>query len=441
MHFNSPAKATTTFWLTMTLALLGCSGAAAGDLYPKGSDFCFTFYSTSEKDSLYALTNSATAIGPFYGDQSGPLANATRWNTKVIYKVKPPSMAGLKTSDFDRPGFVWPSNAAISNEVATIVKAVSADHHIAMWDIEPEELRSWKTEQLGYLKLVSSVIRANDPERRPVFMYECNNRIGSVLAPSLACENLSVKGTYVNVIDNGVFITNRIWARWSMQQSVDACALANNGAVPWIVLWMASNAPAGMFPQIANWCRHDAYLGLIMGGKGIQIWSGQRSRHGFSDRDFQAYLDGYLSVAHDLNGPLHLAPVFLFGTKQTNTTMNIVSGPSQLELVYQKTTNSYPPVTWLCAKHDGADYLFMVNSAECPVTARFAGLPAENREDLFTGISAATPAGSFSVTLPPLAVKAFRFGAGGRLTALNSHSRSDLNSPSGASVSSRGDDR
>lgn len=172
--------------LTLSLLAGNCTVAASDDLYPKGDAFCFTFYSTAEQDSLHALANGATAIGPFYGDQSIALADAARWNTRLIYKVKPPSMAGFKTADFDKPGFVWPSDDTISNEVATIVKSVRADRHVAMWDIEPEELRSWKPAQLGYLKLVSSVIRAHDPERRPIFMYECNNRAGSVLAPSLA---------------------------------------------------------------------------------------------------------------------------------------------------------------------------------------------------------------------------------------------------------------
>ena len=420
--------------IALQLTVVSLAGAATGDLFPKGDAFCFTFYSTSDADSLHALTNGATAIGPFYGDQAVPLANAARWNTKVIYKVKPPSMAGIRTSDFDKPGFVWPPAVTISNEVAAIVNAVSSDHHIAMWDIEPEELRSWKPAQLGYLKLVSTAIHANDSEQRPVYMYECNNRAGSALAPSLAWQDVSAKGTYVNVIDNGAFITNRIWARWSLEQSVKACALGNPSAVPWIVLWMASNAPAGSFPKIADWCRHDAYLGLIMGGKGIEIWSGARGRRGFSNKDFQAYFDGYLSVARDLNGPLHLAPVFLFGTKQTNVTMNITSGPAQLELVYQKTTNAYPPVTYLSAKYDGTEYLFIVNSAEEPVTATFSGLPAFNHEDLFASGITATPGGNFTITLPPLAVKAFRFGAG-KLSLLNGAAHTAT--PTQTSVSSQ----
>jgi hypothetical protein len=389
---------------------IGCAAVAgAAGLYPPGDAFCFSFYSTSPADSRYALTNGATAIGPFYGDQAVALANAVRWNTKILYKVQPPCMAGIRTPDFDKPGFVWPSDATISNEVAAIVNEVKTSPHIAMWDIAPEELRSWKPEQLHYLKLVAAVIHANDPLQRPAYMYECNNRGAGSLATALACEDVCVKGNYVNAIDDGVFTHHRIWARWSMDQELGAVARGNPSAAPWIVLWMAGDPAPADFDLIPAWCRHDAYLGLIMGGKGVFVWSAARKRAGFSERGFQAYFDGYLSVARDLNGPLNLAPVFLFGKKNPATAMTITAGPKQLELIYQKTTNSYPPVSYLSTSLAGTNYLFMVNSAEEPVTATFSGLPAANREDLFAGGSAPTLGGSFSITMPALGVKAFQF--------------------------------
>ena len=85
-----------------------------------------------------------------------------------------------------------------------------------------------------------------------------------------------------------------------MEQELGAIAAAHTNAVPWILLWMAWDANEGEEYLIEDWCRHDAYMGLIMGGKGISIWSGWRPRSGF-ENDFQAYFDGYLTVATDLN--------------------------------------------------------------------------------------------------------------------------------------------
>jgi hypothetical protein len=388
--------------------MAGHLAAAPGELYPQGDVFCFTFYSTSEKDSAYALKNGATAIGPFYGNQAGALRLAERLNTKLLYKVRPPAMAGWEPTNKQ---FVWPSDEIIRQETATIVNAVKTNPHIAMWDIEPEELHASVPPELHYLGLVASVIRSNDPSRRPVYMYEPNHRNAATLAKTVAHQDLCAKGSYTDAYDKGSFVHKRIWVRWSMEQELKAIASVNPAAQPWIVLWMAGDPAPGETGLIRDRCRHDAYLGLVMGGKGIQVWSGYRARRGFSNESFQAYFDGYLSVARELNGPLHLAPVFLFGQKRPDASMRIAAGPASLQLIYQG-TNSYPSVTWLCAAYRGADYLFMVNSAEETVTVAFSSLPAVNREDLFAGGSAPTPGGSFSVTLPPLAVKAFRFGAG-----------------------------
>ncbi len=412
-------------YLTALLVVLANARITlAGDLYPQGDIFSFTFYSTKNSDALASLTNGATAIGPYYGSQATPLSNAVAWNTRLVYKVEPPSMARKEHMDRDALGFIWPSDTTISNEVAAIVNAVKTNASIAIWDVEPEELRFYKPAEMNYLRVVYAAIHANDSSNRPVCMYQQNNRTAAQLSATMTNLDICLKGTYVNTItdDAGVAcFTNRIWARWSMQQAVDTCKLYNTNAKPWIGLWMAEDPPAGYTTQdVTNWCRHDAYMGLIMGGKGIQIWSGSRGRANFSDTYFDAYLGGYLSVAKELNGPLNLAPVFLYGQPQTNVTMAITSGPKQLDLAYQKSTNSYPPVTFLAVQHEGTNYLFAVNSAEMTVTARFSGLPSAMRTDLFQSDDSRTPDGAFKVTFAPLAVKGWRFAPMGDAVPLNS---------------------
>jgi len=391
-----------------------------GQLYPQGDIFSFTFYSTRPADARFTVTNGATAIGPYYSGQydgqAVPLSNAIAWNTKILYKVEPPSMVGASDPDVrDAPGFVWPSNTTISNEVAAIVNSVKTNAAIAMWDIAPEEMRYYVPEDVNYLRVVYAAIHANDSSNRPVYMYMQNNRTAAQLGVTMTNMDIMLKGTYVNSITDEAGVacfTNRIWARWSMKQAVDACKLYNTNAKPWIGLWMAADPPAGYtITSVTNWCRHDAYMGLIMGGKGIQIWSGFRGRAGFSDTYFDAYLGGYLSVANELNGPLKLAPVFLYGEQQTNVTMNITSGPATQHLEYAGTINNYPSITFSSLAHNGTNYLFMVNSAEQSVTATFSNVPVAVRTDLFTGTNAATPGGVFNITLPPLAVRAFQFAS------------------------------
>ena len=397
------------FTACFLVVLLAQNSQTLAKLYPSGSIFCFTFYSTKNTDSLHSLQNGATAIGPYYNNQEDDLARAVALNTHFIYKVNLPSMAGANAASFDDGSFVWPDDQTIINEATAAVNAVKDNPHIAFWDIVPEELRHWKPKEVHYLNLVASAIRAADPNDRPVYMYEPNHRNANDLMRTLPFQDLCAKGMYVNTVNNGAFIHNRVFARWSMEQELEAIAAANPSATPWIVLWMAGDAPIEDFHLIDDWCRHDAYMGLIMGGKGIQIWSGFRGRTGFSNSHFDAYLDGYLSVANDLNGPLNLAPVFLFGQKQNDVVMNITSGPDRLQLDYDNQTFFYPPLTYLNTIHNDTEYLFVVNSAETAVTATFSGLPESARKDLFAGGTLATPGGTFSEELPALTVKGYRF--------------------------------
>jgi len=194
-----------------------------------------------------------------------------------------------------------------------------------------------------------------------------------------------------------------------MEQELGAIAAANTNAVPWILLWMAADAQDGEEDLIEDWCRHDAYMGLIMGGKGISIWSGWRPRSSWTN-DFQAYFDGYLTVASDLNQERNLAPVFLHGTEVTGVTLNVTSGPASLQLVYPDgVTNNYPPVTFTMREYLGQQYLFAVNSATQAVTLTFSGVPDAARTDLFQGLENTASGGSFSTTLDPYQVIAFRF--------------------------------
>ncbi|MCK4998823.1 MAG: hypothetical protein KAS23_04780 [Anaerohalosphaera sp.] len=375
----------------------------SADLYPLGDTFCFTFYSTREADSVYSLQNGATAIGPYYGDQSGALQRAVDLDTKFIYKVHPACMMGNSFLDDD---FVMPDDETIINDTIAAVNAVKDNLNIDMWDVVPEELRHWKSLEMHYLGLVTSTIRATDSYNRPIYMYEPNNRNAAALSKTLVYQDICAKGMYVEAVG---MRENRIWCRWSMEQELEAIANVKPSAIPWIVLWMAWDAEAGQEHLIDDWCRHDAYIGLLMGGKGIEIWSGWRGRAGFSD-DFDAYLDGYLSVANDLNGELGLGKVFLYGQKLDDVTVDVISGPETLTVEYDG-THEYPSITHLCVEHDGQQYLFMINSAQEAVSVIFRSVSVSVREDVFGGGTQSTPLGEFSIVLSPLEVKCFKFAA------------------------------
>lgn len=372
--------------------------------------FWFSFYSTINEDSAYAVENGSTGIGPYYGGTSGqvaPLAEAATLGTHFSYKVNLPSMAGFTAANSDT--FPWPSDATLIAEATAVVDSVKTNSSIIMWDLVPEELRHWMPNEMNYIQVVSDAIRAADPHGRPVMMYEPNNRKIANLVNTIPYQDICAKGMYVTAVNDGEFRHNRIWARWSMEQELGAIAAANTNAVPWIMLHMAYDVQDGEEHLIEDWCRHDAYMGLIMGGQGISIWSGWRPRPSWTN-DFDAFFDGYLSVASDLNHEKNFAPIFLYGNDTAGVAHGIVAGPSSLELVYPAgTTNNYPPVTYKMREFLGQQYLFMVNSATQAVTVTFSGVPDAARTDLFTGTEYPASGGSFTNTLDPYEVAGFRF--------------------------------
>ena len=378
------------------------TGTEAEKFYPRGERFCFSFYSTSDKDSAYVLERGATAIGPYYGSQTQPLALARAMKAPIIYYVLP---ACMKDRDWDKDP--PPNKSEVIEQVAQIVDAVKDEPLIIMWAVGPAELRFWKKYELQYLEWITSTIRKFDPQHRPVFMYEPNARSADALQKTLVFQDVCAKGMYVDFMG---FRHNRIWARWSMDQVMEAASTARSRQVlPWTVLQMSSDAPPNDRNQIEAQCRHDAYLALVMGAKGILVWSGARGRERLK-QDFQAYLDSYLSVATDLNGPMGLASIFLKGSELRAVRMDVKEGPRWLDLKYGDGYR-YRPVTWTTRELDGKLYLFVVNSAETDVQVTFTGLPLLPWESLFEKGVQGKGNGQLEVGLPPLGVKAYRFSS------------------------------
>ncbi|VGO19075.1 hypothetical protein [Pontiella sulfatireligans] len=380
--------------------------APPGATFPWGDQFPFGFYSTSEADSDYVLAHGATVLGPYYGSaQPASLTLAASKDANYFYKVTPECMQGVNAAVFDTPGYVLPSDATIVADTLEAIKDVKYSKKVVMWDLGPEELRPWRVAEMHYLNVASSALRANDPYGRPIFMYEPGNRTVDSLSKTLPFLDLCGKGTYLPT-DGNDRKYNRIWVRWSMEQEINAIAAVKTNAVPLIVLWMAADALPGEEHLIETWCRHDTYMGLIMGGKGVSIWSGFRNRTGFQN-DFQAYLDGYLTVADDLNNDRNLAPVFLYGVTVAGVSSAVTSGPTELYEPEQGMT--YPSITYTMRDYFGQQYLFMVNSATQNVSVTFSGVPDTPRTDLFEEMEYAASGGSFSIDLAPLQVAGFRF--------------------------------
>ncbi len=77
--------------------------------------------------------------------------------------------------------------------------------------------------------------------------------------------------------------------------------------------------------MVSTWVRHDVYLGLMTGARGVAIWSLFKRRE--VKRTHQLFYEAYSRVGCELTGSMNLGQVFLFGEDRTNLVVRQVSGP------------------------------------------------------------------------------------------------------------------
>ncbi len=374
------------------------------ELYPRGRRMLFSLYSVVSPELERVKADGFTCIGPYYGDQarSRVLEKAHRTGLKCFYRVGKPVRFLSKT-------YVMPSDDELRAEAQRQVKAVCADRSIAVWYLALEELRYWRPDEMRWLRVTTDAIRAADPMKRPIMMYDPNHRTAAALARTVRFLDFCSKGMYANMAG---FKNNRIWIRWSVDQELEAIRQANPKAIPLAVLWMAKDPKDPKEDRlISAWTRHDVYLSLVSGAKGVVIWSGWNRRKGFQ-RTFKKYYEGYASAARELNGELALSQPLLFGQPRRGLKLRVLAGPRELTVDYQKQHKTYPPLTSRDVAYRGRRYLFVVNSAEEPVRAQVSGLPAApvRVKNLLSSAPARTLAdGRFEFELRALEAACYRF--------------------------------
>jgi len=368
-------------------------------IYPDGRQFLVTLYSVSNPDLVNLKKDGFTAMGPSNGDARLDIAQFL--GLKFLYRIR------MAPNDWGENWENMPHDHDIIAEINAQVNAVKDRDTIFLWYLMPEELNFKRTREMHYLEVASQAIRAADPRSRPIWMYEPNHRTADALAQTLICQNICGKGMYVNYTNHQ---DERIWCRWTIEQEKKAIALANPDAIPIAVPEMFQDPPDPNDDALINsWCRHDVFCALVAGAKGVVIFSGSR-RPRFK-RTFDIYYQAYASVARQLNGPLNLGQVLLFGRKHNDIHVAINYGPSAV--------SSNRPDYYIAnsinflnlADTTGGRYLLMVNSANEAVGVTVSGLPATGvlQRDVFSSQEWVTAqGGSFNVDFAPLAVKCFR---------------------------------
>ncbi len=399
---------------------------SAEKAYPGGTMFPFSFFSLGGgvgTDGHAALSEvevqeqferykkaGLKVFGPQYEMSGRALQDAEKHGLKLVY-----SLLYKDARLFHNKEKEPLDEKDVYESISQQVKAVADQEAIAIWYLQPEELRPWRKEEMIFLETASRAIRESDPLKRPIWIYDPAHASAGRLKSIAPWIDYLGKGMYTNYAS---MQDNRIWVRWSMEQEVEAIRLGESKAIPLAVpeMYHDSRRPAMTDEAIAKipaWARHDTYLAIASGAKGVMVFS-LRKRPSLPPAAWEAYYEAYTRAARELLGPFGQA--VLFGEKRADITVDHVSGPEELELLFPsggvKEPIRYPSVSHLNLAYGNERYLLLVNSANEPVEVAVGALPyasAQAQELFGDKVSFPIGEGEFPVELAPLEVRAYRF--------------------------------
>lgn len=400
-------------------------------IYPHGPQIGFGAYSVKGQNvAVPELSNMAriarqgfTIAGPYYEADWRDFQyarEAAREGIKFTYQIRPHSRL-IGVSVADRPAVIESLTdaqiqASVRQQVLTNLADPEVGPAIARWSLKPEELRYWYEQEMRYLRLTEQAIRqaehAIGAARRPFWMYEPNHRHAAALHATGQHQDLIGKGTYLTT--RSADHDQRVgFALWSFDQITTAAAGLNKTPQGVFQLFEDFEDPAinGNPQAIQRTIRHDVYLGLVSGLKGVQVFSMWEHRPNLTTHNEQ--FEAYGSVATDLTGDLNLQRPLLFGERRQGIDFNVLAGDRWIDYTHtDDARHRYESLSTLDVSIDGSRYVFMVNSGKQPMQIELDGLPLLSvADDLLSpeGQIIRIANRRLRVDLEPLGVKVLRF--------------------------------
>ena len=407
---------------TLLVLLFQClenvAAAQADDIFPRGKTLPFLGYSG---DPARDLTNGFTVAGPVYGNQMPYLQKCFSNGWPVVAHVGPHITFNDKSPDKYKL-----NEATLRAEVAKQMQELAPHKEIVWWAITPEELRPWRKDEMNYFDIVCDVVRKNDPLHRPLYLYNPNHRDAKSLEPIAKQVDVLAKGCYVNSSGKK---RDRAWVRWSVEQELAALqAVGRPQAIALLMPELCKDPEPAEDTEIRAWVRHDVYLGLASGAKGVFIWSLFKRKE--VKHSWQLWYDAYAECGRELNGPRGLAQIFLFGKQCHEINVELLKGGGAVAV--QLGGNAEPTTTteqeraarevkmasWTSAEYSfaGEKWLVLVNSANVPATFAVTGWPVgAHASDAFNDAALKLPASMpLQLALPAYGVAFLRFGTSAR---------------------------
>ncbi len=360
--------------IAMTIAVLLAAEQACNaqdrpvgeQVFPQGSLFPCSAYSMGANghraDIARARSVGFNLIGPQYESNATILEDARANRMKAIYTVGA-DVDFLKEKPLPKPV------DQLAADVAKQVSDVASNPDIAWWNLAQEEMRTWRQGEMAYLEAAVNAIRAADPLKRPILMYDAGHRSSAEMAITSRYLDFSAKGSYVNYTGQ---VDRRAWLAASVRQEVEAAQAVGRKVTPLLVPEMFRNAPDGRHDEIPRWVRHDVVRGVIEGAAGLLIFS---FRHRENFQDYEAYWSAYATITPYLCGEGELGQALLGGETVRGLTVVLPADVKNEEIEAFGKTVSVPPVGVKAMRHADSLFLLIANSTKSQVSGSIEGLP------------------------------------------------------------------
>lgn len=371
---------------------LNTASVNAHKIYPQGQQFPLALYSIHEAEAMQEVRQSGWNIAHTYHFEPSFLETTAQGNMLTLT---------------DLPGEVEPLPKA---QMANTIAALAKSDRVAWWDF-PEERRYWREGEMAIVTEYAKWTRQYDPKQRPNYMY---------IPGHYSAKDIQQYVPYLDIIAASVYTKYmgmpHPWARWRMETTLKGIERAQakigpdylQGEKTPVAVLELFNQPGKevMTPEGAY---HDFWQSIVSGARGILVYSYFNRRN---HPDLEQVWQTYNKAAAEITGAEKLGSAILSGTRSNTVSFEIVSGPATTEKFKFRGMEqplSYPALDLLTLEWNQNTYVFAVNSANQPISAKITGLPNTTEATvLFENTTVPVANGVLNADFPPLGVHIFK---------------------------------
>jgi hypothetical protein len=397
--------------LALALSCAACSGAAApppqpptAGLYPRGDDFPCLAYAAGvpevglgtdaerHADQRQAKRAGINALGPQYDVEKFVAADARAVGLSTVREV---GVYAEEKWNGPHPEFFEKARRTIPEQIAK----ARAEGPVDYWAFYPEELYAARAVDMDFLDEMTALIRASDPGRAPIFMYEANHRTDAELRRTGQALDLVTMGVYANFAE---FREKRAWVGLQVRRMRRVVDDLGGRKGPFPVLEMFNEPPLPKGAPTELYMRHDMARALAEGARGFIIYSWNR-RPGFAAHR-EGYMAGFASLGPSVCGSTPLGRLATRG-QLSRLDLRLDGRDLFTEIKWAEERTRIEEVVASRLSLGDEEALILVNSTNAAVSGRVRGLSSAlaTATPIFTA-KGASLANDGAFTLPPLGV-------------------------------------